>query len=320
MRAAVYSRFGPPEVLTLRQVPKPEPRDDEVLIRVRAMTVTSAECAMRRGEPLWGRVVLGFRRPRRRMRTLGTELAGEIERVGAKVTRFRPGDEVFAFTGFRLGGNAEYVCLPQRASLAPKPVNLGFEEAAAAVDGASTALYFLRRSGLRRGHKVLVYGASGSIGTYAVQLAKHFGAHVTAVCGPANAAFVTGLGADAVVDYTKEDYGGRGELYDIVFDTLGKSSFSQARPALTRDGRYASTTGLRSTFLSLATAMSRGRKVVTGMSIDKNDSLPFLKNLIEAEELRVVIDRRYTFDQLAEAHRYVETGHKRGNVVVTIPW
>nr|BFE79844.1 hypothetical protein GCM10020093_024450 [Planobispora longispora] len=184
MKAAVYTRFGPPEVLTLCQLPKPVPRDDEVLVRVRATTVTSAECTMRRGEPLWGRVILGFLRPRVRMRTLGTELAGEVEQVGAGVTRFRPGDEVFGFTGFRLGANAEYVCLPQRASLAPKPVNIGFETAAAAVDGGSTALYFLRKAGIRDGHKVLVYGASGSIGTYAVQLAKHFGAHVTAVCGP----------------------------------------------------------------------------------------------------------------------------------------
>ncbi|NRQ40109.1 NAD(P)-dependent alcohol dehydrogenase [Nonomuraea sp. NN258] len=318
MKAAIYTRFGPPEVLALHQVPKPEPREDEVLIQVRAMTVTSAECAMRRGEPLWGRIILGLRRPRKRMRTLGTELAGRVEAVGAKVTRFRPGDEVFGFTGFRLGANAEYVCLAQRASLELKPVNLGFEEAAAAVDGASTALYFLRKAGLRAGHRVLVYGASGSIGTYAVQLAKHFGAHVTAVCGPRNADLVAELGADEVIDYTKEDYSRSGARYDIVFDTLGKSSFAQARTVLTRQGRYAPTTGLGNTFLSLGTSLSRGRKVVTGMSVDKNDSLALLKGLIEAEQLRVVIDRRYPFDQLAEAHRYVETGHKRGNVVITI--
>nr|WP_260408296.1 NAD(P)-dependent alcohol dehydrogenase [Planomonospora venezuelensis] len=288
------------------------------MIRVRAMTVTSAECAMRRGEPLWGRVVLGFRRPRRRMRTLGTELAGEVEAVGAKVTRFRPGDEVFGFTGFRLGANAEYVCLPQRASLAPKPVNTDFEEAAAAVDGASTALYFLSKAGIRSGHRVLVYGASGSIGTYAVQLAKRFGAHVTAVCGPANAGLVTELGADEVIDYTREDYSRSGAVYDIVFDTLGKSSFSRARSVLARRGRYASTTGLRNTFLSLATSVSRGRRVVTGMSVEKNEALIFVKRLVEAGELQIMIDRRYSFDQLAEAHRHVETGHKRGNVVVTV--
>lgn len=318
MKAAVYTRFGPPEVLVLCQVPKPAPKDDEVLIRVRASTVTSAECAMRRGEPLWGRVILGFRRPRGRMRTLGTELAGEIEQVGAKVTRFRPGDEVFGFTGFRLGANAEYVCLPQQASLALKPVNTGFEEAAAAVDGASTALHFLRKAGLRSGHRVLVYGASGSIGTYAVQLAKHFGAHVTAVCGPKNADLVTELGADQVIDYTKQDYSRSGAVYDIVFDTLGKTSFSRARAVLTPRGRYASTTGLHNAFLAIGTSVSRGRKVVGGMSVDKNDALVFIKGLIEAQELRIVIDRRYPFDQLAEAHRYVETGHKSGNVVITI--
>jgi NADPH2:quinone reductase len=318
MKAAVYTRFGPPEVLTLRQVPKPAPRAGEVLVRVRAMTVTSAECAMRRGEPLWGRIVLGVLRPRRRMRTLGTEFAGVVEEVGAGATRFRPGDEVFGFTGFRLGANAEYVCLPQRASLAPKPVNTGFEEAAAAVDGGSTALYFLRRAGVRSGHRVLVYGASGSIGTYAVQLARHLGAHVTAVCGPRNAGLVAELGADEVIDYTREDYSRSGAVYDIVFDTLGKTSFSRARAVLAPRGRYASTTGLHNTFLSLGTSVSRGRRVVTGMSVEKNDALVYLKGLIEAEELRIVIDRRYPFDRLAEAHRYVETGHKSGNVVVTV--
>ncbi|GIH93941.1 NAD(P)-dependent alcohol dehydrogenase [Planobispora siamensis] len=318
MRAAVYTRFGPPEVLTLRQVPKPEPRKDEVLIRVRAMTVTSAECAMRRGEPLWGRVVLGFFRPRAGMRRLGTELAGEVEKVGAGVTRFRPGDEVFGFTGFRLGANAEYVCLPQRASLAPKPVNASFEEAAAAVDGASTALYFLRKAGARGGRRILVYGASGSIGTYAVQLAKHFGAHVTAVCGPRNTALVTELGADEVIDYTKEDYSRSGAVYDIVFDTLGKTSFSRARAVLTPAGRYVATTGLHNTFLSLGMSLSRGRRVVTGMSVEKNEALIFVKELVETGRLRIVIDRRYPFEQLAEAHRYVETGHKSGNVVITV--
>lgn len=318
MKAAVYTRFGPPEVLALRQVPKPTPRAQEVLIRVRATTVTSAECAMRRGEPLWGRVILGFLRPRRRMRTLGLELAGEVAEIGAEVTRFQVGDEVFGFTGFALGADAEYVRLPQKASLALKPVNTDFEQAAAAVDGASTALYFLKKAGVRHGHKVLIYGASGSVGTYAVQLAKHFGAQVTAVCSAQNADLVVGLGADEVIDYTKEDYSRSGAAYDIVFDTLGKTSFTRARAVLAPRGRYASTTGLRNNVLSLGTSMSRGRKVVTGMSVQKNDALVLLKGLIEAEQLRIVIDRRYAFDELIEAHRYVETGRKRGNVVVTI--
>ncbi|NUT40917.1 MAG: NAD(P)-dependent alcohol dehydrogenase [Thermoactinospora sp.] len=313
MKAAVYTRFGPPEVISLHQVPKPRPRDGEVLIKVRATTVTSAECAMRRGRPLWGRVILGFLRPRKRMRRLGTELAGQVEAVGSKVTRFGPGDEVFGFTGFRLGANAEYVCLPQQASLALKPGATGFEEAAAAVDGASTALHFLSKAKIRPGHRVLVYGASGSIGSYAVQLAKRLGAHVTAVCGPSNADLVTGLGADEVIDYTKQDYSRGGARYDIVFDTLGKSSFARARAVLGRRGRYAVTTGLHNSLLSLITP-----RVVTGMSVEKNEALQLIRGLLEAGQLRVVIDRRYSFEEIAEAHRHVETGRKRGNVVVSI--
>ncbi|MFI6479956.1 NAD(P)-dependent alcohol dehydrogenase [Nonomuraea sp. NPDC050663] len=311
MKAAVYTRFGPPEVISLREVPKPVPAQDEVLIQVTATTVTSAECAMRRGRPLWGRIIIGLRRPRRRMRVLGTEVAGRVVAAGAKVTRFRPGDEVFGFTGFRLGANAEYVCLPQKASLQLKPVNVDFGQAAAVVDGASTALHFLSKAGIRRGQRVLVYGASGSIGTYAVQLAKHLGAHVTAVCGPGNVGLVRELGADEVIDYTKGDY--TRARYDIVFDTLGKTSFRRARAALGPRGRYAVTTGLHNMFLSVLT-----RRVVSGMSVEKNQALELIKSLVEAGQLRIVIDRRYGFDQLAEAHRHVETGHKRGNVVVDV--
>ena len=319
MRAAVYTRFGPPEVLELRDIPKPAPAHDEVLVRVHATTVTSAEAAMRRGEPLWGRVVIGVFRPRRRMRVLGIELAGVIESVGAAVTRFAPGDEVFGFAGFSIGANAEYMCLRETASLALKPVDKSFEESAAAVDGASTALFFLRdKARIRAGQRVLVIGASGSIGTYAVQLARHFGAEVTGVCSTANVELVASLGAHRVVDYTREDFTKSGETWDIVFDTVGKSSFSRCKGVLGDRGCFVATTGLHNYVLAAWTRLWGGKRVITGMSVDKRAALPLLRELIEAGALRIVIDRRYTLDEIVEAHRYVDSGRKRGNVVVTV--
>ncbi|WP_283137784.1 NAD(P)-dependent alcohol dehydrogenase [Rhizohabitans arisaemae] len=319
MKAMVFTRYGAPDVLTLQEVAKPAPGDDEVLIRVRATSVTSAECAMRRGRPLWGRVVLGLGRPRKRMRTLGLEVAGEVESVGRNVRRFGGGDQVFGFTGFTLGACAEYVCLPEKASLAPKPANLSHEEAAAVVDGASTALFFLNgKANVRPGHRVLVNGASGSIGTYAVQLAKHFGAEVTGVCGTRNTDLVRSLGADKVIDYTKEDFTRNGERYDVVFDTVNKSSFLRCKGSLTRNGCYLPTSGLMNNALMLWTRMAGGRRVSTGMSVEKNEALIFLSELIETGGLKVVIDRRYRLEQAADAHRYVEEGHKTGNVVIAV--
>ena len=319
MKAVVYRRFGPPEVLAVEDVPKPRPRDDEVLIAVRATTVTSAEVAMRRGEPLWGRVILGFVRPRKRMRTLGIELAGVIESVGKDVTRFAPGDEVFGFAGFSIGANAEYMRLPEKGSLARKPTNKSFEECAAAVDGPSTALYFLRdKAAVQRGHKVLVIGASGSIGTYAVQLARHFGAEVSAVCSTANVELVKSLGAHRVIDYKREDFTKLGETWDVVFDTVGRSSFTRCRESLAPHGCYVATTGLHNYVWAGWSRLWGGKRVITGMSVDKSAALPLLKELIEADALRIVIDRRYTMDEIIEAHRYVESGRKRGNVVVTV--
>ena len=319
MRAAVYTWFGSPEVLELRDIPKPTPARDEVLVRVRATTVTSAEAAMRRGQPLWGRVVIGLFRPRARMRVLGIELAGVIESVGAAVTRFAPGDEVFGFAGFSIGANAEYMCLRETASLALKPAGKSFEESAAAVDGASTALFFLRdKADIRAGQRVLVVGASGSIGTYAVQLARHFGAEVTGVCSTANADLVTSLGAHRIVDYTREDFTKSGERWDIVFDTVGKSSFSRCKGVLGDRGCFVATTGLHNYLLAAWTRLQGGKRVLTGMSVDKTAALPFLRDLIEAGALRIVIDRRYTLDEIVEAHRYVDSGRKRGNVVVTV--
>lgn len=297
----------------------PTPKPDEVLIRIQATTVTSAETGMRQGRPLWGRVILGVTRPRRAMRTLGIELAGTVAAAGRDVTRFRPGDEVFGFAGFRIGANADYMCLPARASLAIKPANITHAQAAAVVDGASTALYFLRdKANVRAGQRVLVIGASGSIGTYAVQLARHFGAHVTGVCSTGNVELVTSLGADEVIDYTREDFTGRAARYDVVFDTVGKSSYSRCRPLLSRTGFYLPTTGLANNLLAAWTAVRGGPKVKVGMSVKKNDALAFLRDLIESDKLRIVIDRTYPLEAIVDAHRYVDQGRKRGNVVVTL--
>jgi len=319
MRAAVHTRFGSPDVVGIAEVAKPIPRKNDVLIKVHASTVTTAECGMRKGEPAWGRLIIGLRRPRKKLRVLGLEIAGVVESVGAEVSRFKPGDEVFGFTGFSAGGHAEYVRLPETGSLARKPANKTFAESAAAVDGATTALFFLRtKLGVRGGQRVLVNGASGSIGTYAVQLAKHFGAEVIGVCGPKNVELVRSLGADEVIDYTERDFTEDLDAYDVVFDTVGKSSFARSKRALRANGRYVPTTGLGNIFRSLWTSPRGGKKVVAGMSVDKNEALVFIRELIEADELRIVVDRSYPLEQIAEAHRYVETGHKRGNVVISV--
>jgi NADPH2:quinone reductase len=317
MKAIVYTHYGPPEVLQLQEVQKPVPEANQVLIKVHATSVTAADCLVRRGEPAWGKLILGLRGPRRKI--IGTELAGEIEAVGREVTRFRPGDQVYGFTGFGLAAYAEYTCMPEKGSLGIKPTNLTYAEAAAAVDGATTALFFLRdKACIQRGDSVLINGASGSIGTYAVQLARHLGAEVTGVCSSRNVELVRSLGADHVIDYTKEDFTQNREAYDIIFDTVGKSSFSQCKSALKRNGRYLPTTGLSNTFLKLWTSLFGDKKVVSGMSIDKNDGLVFLKELIEAGKLQIIIDRTYPFEQIAAAHRYVEAGHKTGNVVILV--
>ncbi len=319
MRGVVWTRYGAPDVLEVRDLPRPVPTDDEVLIRVVATTVTSAESGMRQGQPRWGRVILGLTRPRKRMRVMGLELAGVVEAVGAEVRRFRVGDEVFGFTGFRLGADAEYAVMPDKGSLALKPVDATFEESAAAVDGASTALYFLRdKARVRTGQKVLVLGAAGSIGTYAVQLANHLGAEVTGVCGPGNVDLVRSLGAHHVIDYTVEDFTANGEKYDVIFDSVTKSSFSACRDSLTATGCYLPTTGLRNSALALWTAVRPGQRVRTGMSVEKKAALVSIKDMIEAGELTVVIDRVFPLEDIAEAHRYVDAGHKRGNVVISV--
>ena len=318
MRAIVYSEFGGPEVLRVREIEKPAPRDDEVLVRVHATTVTAADTLVRTGGPLWGRLILGVRRPRRPV--IGTELAGVIEAVGKDVRRLAPGDQVYGFTGFKLGAYAEYACLPERVSLVKKPANTSYEEAAAIVDGASTALFFLRdKAQLRPGQRVLINGASGSIGTYSVQLAKHLGAEVTGVCSTRNVDLVRSLGADHVIDYTKEDFTRRRDAYDVVFDAVGKSSFLRSRRALTPRGVYVSTeVSLAVLFHALWTAITPGRRAPWGMSVEKIGLLTTIRELVEAGVLKPVIDSRYALDQIVEAHRYVDAGRKRGNVTVAV--
>jgi NADPH:quinone reductase-like Zn-dependent oxidoreductase len=317
MKAVIYSRYGAPDVLQYQEVAKPIPKDAEILIKVYATTITAADCIMRKGKPLWGRLILGLTRPGRKI--LGLELAGVVEAVGKDVRRFKCGDQVYGFTGFTLGAYAEYLCMPERGSLALKPTNMTYEEAAATVDGASTALFFLKdKARIRPGQKVLIIGASGSIGTFAVQLAKYFGCEVTGVCSTPNVDMVGSLGADHVIDYTREDFTQNGETYDIIFDTVGKSSFAQCRRALTQTGVYLPTTGLINHLLRLWTTLRGGKRVISGMSIDKTSALIFLKTLIEAGQLKPVIDRCYPLEHTAEAHRYVDTGHKKGNVVIIV--
>lgn len=318
MKAIVYTEYGTPDVLQLKEVEKPTPKNNEVMIRIYATTVTAADGLMRRGESFMSRIFLGFRKPRREI--LGTELAGEIESVGKDVKRFKKGDQVYGFTGFGLGAYAEYACMPEKGSLAIKPVNLTYEESAAVVDGASTALFFLKdKASIQGGQKILILGASGSIGSFAVQLARYYGAEVTGVCSTKNLELVKSLGADRVIDYTQEDFTKNDETYDIIFDTIGKSSFSGCQGSLKENGRYLITVGgLMNYVLTLWTSMVGGKRVICEMSIEKTEALLSIKKLVEKGKIKPVIDRRYTLEQIVEAHSYVEKGHKKGNVVITV--
>ena len=316
MRAVVYNRYGPPEVLRLEDVERPVPTEDEVLVRIHATTVTRSDCGFRSAELFITRFFIGLRRPKQKI--LGLELAGEVEAIGAAVSEFEIGDNVF---GVCAGAHAEFVCVRQSGALAHLPKGMTFEEAAAVCDGAILALACLRKADRLQGRNILIYGASGSIGTAAVQLAKHFGAHVTAVCNTKNVEVVRSLGADRVIDYTQEDFTKNGETYDVIFDAVGKHSFRRCRRSLKPRATYIETDlGFmwHVPLLALLTRWIGNKKVTLGIARYTKKDVLFLKELIEAQRYRAVIDRSYPLEQVVEATRYVETEQKTGNVVLTV--
>ena len=317
MRAVVHDRYGPPEVLRLDDVERPVPKADEVLVKIHATTVNRTDCGMRAAEPFLTRFFTGLRRPRRKI--LGMELAGEVVAVGAAVTEFEVGDHVFGVKGS--GANAEFVCVRESTGLAHKPAGITFEEAAAVCDGASIALESLRKADLRKGQSIVIYGASGSIGTAAVQLARHFDAHVTAVCNTKNVELVRSLGADEVVDYLQEDFTKNGKTYDVIFDAVGKHSFRRCRRSLKPGGIYLETDlGFMwhvPILVLLTKRIGEKRVTIPIPKYTKKDVL-FIKELIEAGKYRAVIDRSYPLEDVVEATRYVETEQKTGNVVLTV--
>jgi NADPH:quinone reductase-like Zn-dependent oxidoreductase len=330
MKAIVYSEYGPPDVIQLEEVTKPDPKDNEILIRVCATSVNYGDITARKfsqitpGEfnmpaPLWlpARISFGWNKPK--INILGSELAGEIEAVGKEVRKFRPGDQIFAYLGMHMGANAEYVCMPEDGTVALKPANMTFEEACAIPYGGIMALSILRKVNIQAGQRVLINGASGGIGSLAVQFAKYFGAEVTGVCSSPRLEYVRSLGADKVMDYTREDFTQNGETYDVILDILGKSSFSRCKNSLTQNGCYLlASFKMKPIFQMLWTSMFGSKKVICAMASEKAKDLVFIKELIEAGKIKTIIDRRYPLEQTAEAHRYVELGHKKGNVIVTV--
>jgi NADPH:quinone reductase-like Zn-dependent oxidoreductase len=320
MKAVVYKKYGPPNVFESLDLEKPTPGPCEVLIKVFSTTVTTADCMMRRGDTFLSRILLGLIKPKKKFQVLGTEFSGKIEAIGSKVRKFKTGDEVYGFRGFGTGCYSQYKCMNEDGSLALKPCNMEFPEAASVVDGATTALFFLKeKANIQQGQKVLINGASGSIGTFALQLAKYFGAEVTGVCSTKNIELVKSLGADKVVDYTKEDFTQTGDTYDIIFDTIGKSSFARCRKALKNTGKYVVTLMTFKVILqSILTKFGNSRKVIFAMSLNKAEALNFIRSLIEDGKLKTIIDRHYSLEELSAAHEYVEKGHKLGNVVITI--
>lgn len=323
MRAVIYDTYGPPDVLRITEIAKPVPADNEVLVKVHATTVASADwrartLAVPKGFGVFARLFFGITGPRQPI--LGTELAGTIESVGTDVRRFKVGDHVFAFTGARMGCHVEYKCFPETGPIARKPANLTSAQAASISFGGMAAMSFLRRAGITKGERVLVNDASGAVGTAAVQLARYFGAHVTGVCSSSNVDLVRSIGADQVIDYTNADFTTSGETYDIILDTAGTAPFSRCKRSLKDGGRLLLVLGtLPDLLTSPWAAMTSSKKVVAGPQSAPQEDLHFLARLAESGELRPVIDRQYPLDQIASAHRHVDTGRKRGSVVVTMP-
>lgn len=330
MKAVVYEKYGPPDVFELQEVGKPTPKDNEILIKIHATSVNIGDLWARNFKaisprkftmplPLWlpSRMYFGLSKPN--INILGSEFSGKVEATGRAVKRFKKGDPIFGYRGQSMGAYAEYLCMPEEGLVAAKPANMTFEEAAVVPYGALTALNLLRNVNLQKGQKVLINGASGGIGSAAVQLARYYGAEVTGVCGTQRVDFVKSLGADKVIDYTKEDFTRNGERYDLIFDIPGKSSFSHCKDSLNPNGRilYASFK-MKQLLEMLWTSRIGDKKVICALSGEKPVDLHFIKELVEAGKIRSIIDRCYPLEQAAEAHRYVETGHKKGNVVITI--
>lgn len=324
MKAIIYNHYGPADVLHLQEVEKPSPKDNEMLIKVHASSVTAGDCNARGftfippGFGFIARLMYGLRKPKQPV--LGMELSGEIVEVGKDVRRFKKGDLVFGISS-KYGAYAEYICMPEKAGLALKPENLTCSEASSIPFGANTALYFLRdMAKLQPGQRVLIIGASGCTGVYAVQLAKYYGAEVTGVCSSHNLELVRTLGADHVIDYTREDFSQNGQAYDVILDMVpGKSSFARYQSSLKPNGLYLAGAGGLESFVQMAwTGLTGGKKVLAGMAPDRVENLVFLKKILETGTLKPVIDRCYPLEQTAEAHRYADTGHKRGSVVITI--
>ncbi len=327
MKAIVYTKYGPPEVLQLKEVPKPLPKDNEVLIKIHATTVNRTDCGFRKPEyPVIIRLINGLFKPKRTI--LGSELAGEIEAIGVDVKTFKPGDQVFGLSALNFGAHAEYICLPETGSIATKPVNMSYNEAAAVCDGMNLAITYIRKIDFANERKILINGASGSIGSACLQLAKYYGGEITAVCNTRNIEMVKLLGADEVIDYTKEDFTKNGKLYDVVIDSVGKSSFFRCKKIIKPGGVYFSTDlGFlaQNVFLALLTPIfsilpgrQKGKKVKFPIPKDSKEDIVFFKELIEAEKYKAVIDSIYTLNKIVEATKYVETGQKTGNVVITV--
>lgn len=320
MKAIIWPKYGSPDVLELKEVEKPTPGDKEVLIKIAAATVFAGDCEMRSFDfpisfwlPL--RLMFGLRKPR--VKILGQEFAGEVEAIGSEVTQFKAGDPVFAPTDMSFGAYAEYICVPGTHPMTIKPNNMTYEEAATLPTGGLNALHFLRKGSVRSGQKILINGAAGSIGTYAVQIAKSFGAEVTAVDSTGKLDMLRSIGADHVIDYTRQDFTQNGETYDVIIDVVGKSSFSRSLRSLRQNGRYVlGNPRLPGMIRALWTSMTGSKKVIVALAGYKTEDLAFLKELAEAGKIKSVIDRRFPLEQVADAHRYVETGEKKGHVVI----
>lgn len=317
MKAIVYTQYGSPEVLQLKEVEKPMIKSNEILLRVKATAVNSGDWRLRKADPFAVRLFLGLIKPK--LNILGAVFSGDVESVGKDVKRFKVGDQVFGHTDMRFGAYAEYLCLSEHGSLALKPDSLTHTEAAVIPFGGTSALHFIKKAAIQPGQKVLIYGASGAVGSTAVQLAKSFGAEVTGVCSTENVDWVKSLGADNVIDYTKEDFTTNGKVYDVIMDTVNKVSFSRGVKSLTKNGKLIlSAAGMTEMLQGFWTSMTSSKKVLTGVIGHTAEDIDFLKGLIEAGKLKPVIDKIFPLEQMAEAHAYVEKGHKKGNVAITV--